>query len=433
MIKGTKFRLFLFLLLLGVSAAGIMRCFYVDSYTTLVVFVPLLLLSVRAVIRIYNRNNRKINAMFDSIAEGDYSFQFAENRGTPDERVLNTTLNRIRDILFEEKRLVLQKERYYELILNSVNTGILVLNENGSVYQKNEEVLALLGIPLLTHAAQLNRIDDKLSELFLAIQAGEKRQVTFEGERGTVTLSVRASSMEVRGSTLRILAVNEIGGDLDEREIESWIKLIRVLTHEIMNSVSPITSLSETLLEIVPPREIDLRNGLEVIRTTGRGLISFVESYRKFTRIPPPAPRLFDLKPFLERLARLMRQENPEVEIAVSVEPEDLILYADEQLTSQVILNLLKNAVQATAGGAEPRIAVTASCPSGEQVRIEVTDNGPGIPEEVLPQIFVPFFTTKEDGSGIGLSLSRQIMRLQDGSLTASSVPGRTRFVVTFR
>lgn len=431
--KGAGLRLVAFLSLLVVAAAGTTRALLTGDYVHLVLFVPLTVWSIVRTVRLYRRRGRRIGFMLDAIAAGDYAFRFPENRGSADERELNRGLNRVRDILFEERRLMLQKERYYELILDSVGTGILVLDEAGGVYQKNEAAADLLGLSILTHVNQLARADEHLPAAFNAIRAGERRQVAFTGERGPTTLSVRASEVEVRGRRLRILALSEIGGELDEREIESWIKLIRVLTHEIMNSISPITSLSETLLESVPEGADELRGGLELIRTTGRGLLGFVESYRKFTRIPPPVPRLFDLRPFLDRLARLTRQEHPGIEIAVAVDPEDLILYADEQLTGQVVLNLLKNAVAATAGTASPHVELAASCSGGEQVRIEVTDNGPGIPAEVLPQIFVPFFTTKADGSGIGLSLSRQIMRLQDGSLTASSVPGRTRFVVTFR
>lgn len=433
MIRGTKFKLILFLILLAVSVAGITRSILIANYSLLIVFVPLLAIALYYIVRVYSQNNRKIKFLFDSIAEGDYSFQFTESQGSLDEKVLHMSLNRIRDIMFEEKRQVLQKERYYEIILNSVNTGILVLNENGSIYQHNEAVLTMLGMPILTHVNQLQRIDEKLPAVFHAIQAGDKKQITFVNERGSVILTLYASAVEVRGKTLRILAVTEIGGELEEMEIESWTKLIRVLTHEIMNSISPITSLSETLLEMTPEGDSDMRSGLEVIRTTGRNLISFVESYRRFTRIPKPEPRLFDLKPFLERMIRLTEQENFDAKITLEMDPEDLILYADEKLTSQVMLNLLKNAVQATDGISDAEILVQVSCPSGEQVRIEVQDNGPGIPAEVLQQIFVPFFTTKEQGSGIGLSLSRQIMRLQDGSLTVSSVPGKTRFMATFK
>lgn len=210
---------------------------------------------------------------------------------------------------------------------------------------------------------------------------------------------------DATGQACTHLAINDINSELDDKEIDSWIRLTRVLTHEIMNSVTPITSLSDTLLSLHQNADDEIRNGLEVISTTGKSLISFVESYRKFTHIPTPEPTLFYVQKFAERMVKLARHHTdfPNITINVSVEPSDLIVYADENLISQVVLNLLKNAMQAIGcGQADGLIEVKAYCNEEEAVLIEVSNNGPIIPQEEAEHIFVPFFTTKEGGAVSG-------------------------------
>ena len=252
---------------------------------------------------------------------------------------------------------------------------------------------------------------------------------------------------------MRILALNDINSELDEMEIDSWIRLTRVLTHEIMNAVTPITSLSDTLLAITTKHTEDsqnqkgqtdayntkeeIRNGLQTISSTGKGLLAFVESYRKFTRIPTPEPSLFYVKSFIERMVELARHQYPDVrvEFLTNITPNDLILYADENLITQVVVNLLKNAMQALESDKTPdkkdRICIQAYCNEVEAIFIEISNTGPEIPQDIAEHLFIPFFTTKEKGSGIGLSISRQIMRLSGGSI--SLLPGKeTTFVLKF-
>lgn len=228
--------------------------------------------------------------------------------------------------------------------------------------------------------------------------------------------------------------MNDINSELNEKEIDSWIRLTRVLTHEIMNSVTPITSLSETLIQRADTENEEIRQGLQTISHTGKGLLTFVDSYRKFTRIPTPQPSLFYVKGFAERMTELARHQEPSSHITIRthVTPSDLLLYADENLIAQVVINILKNAIQAI--GTQPGGEILLNAYSNEQkeVILEITNNGPPIPEEIAHHIFVPFFTTKEGGSGIGLSVSRQIIRLSGGSIELHS--GReTKFVLMFR
>jgi nitrogen fixation/metabolism regulation signal transduction histidine kinase len=386
---------------------------------------------------LYRQNARKIAFMFDAIDNSDYAFKYATKGSSSDDKLVSKSLNRITQILFQAKADAVQKEKYYELIMDSVNTGIIVLDDGGYVYQTNKEALHLLGLAIFTHIKQLSRIDAALEKLLKDIQPGEKHQLSFSNERGTINLSVRVSGMTLQEKHVRIVAVNDINSELDEKEIDSWIRLTRVLTHEIMNSVTPIASLSETLLSMHSEADDNLRNGLETISTTGKGLISFVESYRKFTHIPTPNPSLFYVNRFLERMIRLTKHHIhfPLIDIRLNVEPNDLILYADENLITQVVLNLLKNAVQAIGEERNDGVVeINASVNEKEAVIIEVSNNGPAIPPEEVEHIFVPFFTTKEGGSGVGLSVSRQIMRLSGGSIALKTGPNvkKTVFVLTF-
>jgi len=250
-------------------------------------------------------------------------------------------------------------------------------------------------------------------------------------------MSIRASEMTINSVRMRIFAINDINSELDDKEIESWIRLTRVLTHEIMNSVTPITSLSETLLSLHKNADKDIRSGLEVISSTGKGLIDFVESYRKFTHLPTPQPSLFYAANLAERIVHLTQSNNtqPGTRIILSIEPLDLIIYADEKLITQVMLNLVKNAMQSVEQASDGLIQIKGYCNSDESVSLEIMDNGPGISPEMADHIFIPFFTTKEGGSGIGLSISRQIMRLHGGTLTLKSSPSKkeTSFILTFK
>jgi PAS domain S-box-containing protein len=401
--------------------------------------VVLWLYALRLTRRLYRRNAQKVAFMFDAIDNADYAFRYATTgRLSASDKLVNQSLNRITRILSRAKAEAARKEKYYELILDSVTTGIIVIDDKGYIYQTNNEALRLLGLSVFTHAKQLRRIDEALEGLMMNIQPGSKQQTTFTNERGAVHLAIRVSEITLQDKHVRIIAINDINSELDEKEIDSWSRLTRVLTHEIMNSITPITSLSDTLLSIHGDANGEIRNGLEVISATGKSLTAFVESYRKFTHIPEPRPSLFYVKKFAERMARLTTiyySNYPNITVATDVRPDDLIVYADENLIGQVVLNLLKNAIQAI-GREQPggRIEIKAYCNEKEAVMIEVSNNGPTISASEAEHIFIPFFTTKEGGSGIGLSISRQIMRLSGGSITLNSnaATGQTTFRLTF-
>ncbi len=393
--------------------------------------------AVVKIIRFHFQNIRKLTYLFDSIENGDYAFKFTEYDGSFSDNMLNMSLNRIKDILVHARMETIQREKYYAEILDRVGTGVLVINAKGNVYQINRSALRMFGLPVVTHVNQLSVIDRTVSRTILALKSGEKQQLSFSTERGVSNLSVDASEMIVRDTPLRIIAMNDVHEELDEKENESWIRLIRILTHEIMNSVAPITSISDSLLSKKESIPVSAQEGIEVIRTTSRGLVRFVESYRQLTRIPAPNCRPFYLCPFLERMRTLALQgqeKSVPVSIEIDVEPTDLLLYADEDQIGQVVLNLLKNALQALSGEGQGEIRIEAREAERGAIVVDVSDNGKGMPAEVAENVFVPFFTTKQDGSGIGLSLSRQIMRLHGGSLILKSTrPEGTVFRLTFQ
>ena len=352
--------------------------------------------------RHYRRNIKKVTFLFDAIDNGDFSFSFPTEKRFKEDKILHQSLNRIKLFLQHTREEQMDREKYYEQILNAVDTGILVVDSHDNILQHNQAALRLLDTDVLTH---MNQVKGKLKDEHLA---------------------KHETQAMLKDKHVRIIALSDVSHELSNQEVDSWIKLIRVLTHEIMNTITPVTSLSETLLTRVT-EDKDLKQGLETIHKTGTELLAFVNNYRRFTHVPQPQPALFYVEPFLERMAMLC---NHEVEISVS--PKDLLAYVDESLLSHVVTNLLKNAVEAFK---EKRklsfIRLQAYANAQESIIIDVSNNAGLIPEDVASHIFIPFFTTKPEGSGIGLSLSRQIMRVSGGSLSLHQ--DKAQGITTFR
>ena len=383
--------------------------------------------------RHYRRNIKKVTFLFDAIDNGDFSFSFPTEKGFKEDKILHQSLNRIKLFLQHTREEQMDREKYYEQILNAVDTGILVVDSHDNILQHNQAALRLLDTDVLTH---MNQVKGKLKDEHLA---------------------KHETQAMLKDKHVRIIALSDVSHELSNQEVDSWIKLIRVLTHEIMNTITPVTSLSETLLTRVT-EDKDLKQGLETIHKTGTELLAFVNNYRRFTHVPQPQPTLFYVEPFLERMALLC---NHEVEIEVS--PKDLLTYADESLLSHVVTNLLKNAVEAfngqeklsaernkqdgneqgrnkqecrsadlqSAASKKAFIHLQAYANAQESIIIDVSNNAGLIPEDVASHIFIPFFTTKPEGSGIGLSLSRQIMRVSGGSLSLHQ--DKAQGITTFR
>lgn len=381
----------------------------------LVIIVLLLVVSVAGYIRLYRhyrRNIKKVIFLFDAIDNVDFSFNFPMQGVSKNDRILHQSLNRIKAFLQHTREEQMEREKYYEKILNMVDAGIMVVDSHDNVLQHNQAALRLLDTDVLTH---LNQVREKLKDEHLS-------------KHETATM--------IKDKPVRIIAISDVSHELSNQEIDSWIKLIRVLTHEIMNTITPVTSLSETLLKELEedmhwegrfatcpnsPKEKDLRIGLETIHKTGTELLSFVNNYRRFTHVPQPQPSLFYVEPFLNRMAMLCNHE-----VSIEVAPKDLIVYADESLIAHVVTNLLKNAVEAIKEKESTEVSedkhafirIKAYANEQEAIVIDVTNNAGIIPDDIAAHIFIPFFTTKKEGSGIGLSLSRQIMRVSGGTLS---------------
>ena len=371
----------------------------------LIIIIVLFLVAVVGYIRLYRhyrRNIKKVTFLFDAIDNGDFSFNFPTEKRFKEDNILHQSLNRIKLFLQHTREEQMDREKYYEQILNAVDTGILVVDSHDNILQHNQAALRLLDTDVLTH---MNQVKEKLKDEHLA---------------------KHETQAMLKDKHVRIIALSDVSHELSNQEVDSWIKLIRVLTHEIMNTITPVTSLSETLLTRVT-EDKDLKQGLETIHKTGTELLAFVNNYRRFTHVPQPQPALFYVEPFLERMALLC---NHEVEIEVS--PKDLLAYADESLLSHVVTNLLKNAVEAFREKEKLSfIRLKAYTNVQESIIIDVSNNAGLIPEDVASHIFIPFFTTKPEGSGIGLSLSRQIMRVSGGSLSLHQ--DKAQGITTFR
>ena len=382
----------------------------------LIIIIVLLLVAVVGYIRLYRhyrRNIKKVIFLFDAIDNGDFSFNFPTEKGFKEDKILHKSLNRIKLFLQHTREEQMDREKYYEQILNAVDTGILVVDSHDNILQHNQAALRLLDTDVLTH---MNQVKGKLKDEHLA---------------------KHETQAMLKDKHVRIIALSDVSHELSNQEVDSWIKLIRVLTHEIMNTITPVTSLSETLLTRVT-EDKDLKQGLETIHKTGTELLAFVNNYRRFTHVPQPQPALFYVEPFLERMALLC---NHEVEIEVS--PKDLLVYTDESLLSHVVTNLLKNAVEAfrekeredkqecrsadlqSAASKKGFIRLKAYANAQESIIIDVSNNAGLIPEDVAFHIFIPFFTTKPNGSGIGLSLCKQLITLRGGCISATSGNGQ--------
>ena len=375
------------------------------------------------------RMRKKVAYMLDALEDKELNFRFDERRIFG--RHFNKTLNRLKNIFDKERQEIAAQEKYFGLMLDHVKTGVAVIEHNGRVTYCNNTALALLGIATFGHIRQLRTVSDSLYNAFQTVTEGNEERASYYNESGKMTIAMTASSATIGKTAVKVIAFNDISSEIAENEQQSWSKLIRVLTHEIMNTVTPIASLSETLLGFEDVSE-EVRDGLDTISQSSRGLIKFVESYRNLTRVAPPVKKAFYFREVAERVISLTREQALITgAVCTYVEKsEDILLYADEGQITQILINLVKNAIQAEAR----KIEISAEIDMSEHVIINISNDGRPISKESQEEIFVPFFTTKQEGTGIGLSLSRQIMRLHNGSLNlVQSNESLTVFRLTFR
>ena len=400
-----------------------------DITIILITAAIVILTAVIASLATAQRMRRKVNYMLDALEDKELNFRFDEKRLR--DRRFNKTLNRLRNIFDKERREIMEQEKYFGQMLDHVKTGIAVVEDDGRINYCNKTALTLLGVATLSHIRQLKTINESLYRAFETITDESELKASYYNERGKITISLTASETSIGKETVRIIAFNDISNDIAENEQQSWSKLIRVLTHEIMNTVTPISSLSETLLTLENVNE-EVKNGLSTISQASKSLIRFVESYRNLTRIAPPVKKAFYLKDLVENVLKLTSEQAlaERVSCRFIENSHDIILYADEGQITQIFINLIRNAIQAEA----KNIVISAEITPSEQTVINITNDGHPISKESQEEIFVPFFTTKQEGTGIGLSLSRQIMRMHNGSLVLTRSDSRgTVFTLVFR
>lgn len=367
----------------------------------------------------------KIDFMSDALDSGETAFRYSESRWR--NRRLNKSLNRLRSIFEAEKADIRERERYFGTMLDHVQSGVIVIDGERIDYS-NTVAKGFLGMAEISSLRQIGRISPDLANAFREASEMESR-ASFISERGTVQFSISACTARLHGKEVSIVTFNDITREMENNESESWTRLIRVLTHEIMNTVTPVASLSSALSQNLDSYSAeDIRSALGTIASSSEGLISFVQSYRSLTHISAPVRKAFYLKDLVNDSVNIAKANWPSVNVLYRELSSDVILYADYGQMSQVLNNLIKNAVQAGAGN----ISITASIDKREQTVIDIANDGEPISASGQEQLFVPFYTTKgTSGTGVGLSLCRQIVRLNGGTIKlSSSTPEATVFTI---
>lgn len=367
----------------------------------------------------------KIDFMSDALDSGETAFRYSESRWR--NRRLNKSLNRLRSIFEAEKADIRERERYFGTMLDHVQSGVIVIDGEKIDYS-NTVAKGFLGMAEISSLRQIGRISPDLANAFREASEMESR-ASFISERGTVQFSISACTARLHGKDVSIVTFNDITREMENNESESWTRLIRVLTHEIMNTVTPVASLSSALSQNLDSYSAeDIRSALGTIASSSEGLISFVQSYRSLTHISAPVRKAFYLKDLVNDSVNIAKANWPSVNVLYRELSSDVILYADYGQMSQVLNNLIKNAVQAGAGN----VSITASIDKREQTVIDIANDGEPISASGQEQLFVPFYTTKgSSGTGVGLSLCRQIVRLNGGTIKlSSSTPEATVFTI---
>jgi nitrogen fixation/metabolism regulation signal transduction histidine kinase len=400
-----------------------------------------------SLLRYVTRTNRDLNRFLLSIKHSDFSQSYTNQLKGSGFDELNTAFS---EVTKEFQQAKIEKEehfRFLQTIIDHVGIALIAFNPDGEVELINNATKKLLKIPRLGNIKDIESISSRLTDKLGSISPGDKDLVKFKQGDNLLQLSIYATGFILRQQQLTLVAMQNIQSELEEKEMISWQNLIRVLTHEIMNSITPIASLASTATGLLEDNKeckipedvneviIDVRHAVKTIEKRSKGLITFIDNYRKLTRIPKPDFKIVQVKDLFERVEILMKKqfEHHSIKFNTAVDPESLTITADPALTEQVLINLCKNSVEAVSGVSRPKIKLKAGTDGIGNPIVKVIDNGKGIAEEVAERIFIPFFTTKPEGSGIGLSLSRQIIRMHKGTIGVISTPGeRTVFKLRF-
>ena len=406
----------------------------------------IIVLQLSEIFRFVSQTNRKLTRFLESVKYSDFISGFAsDNKLGKSFKDLNIAFNEVLEAFRKARSEKEEQAQYLNTVVQQVRTGILSFDVDGNVQLINTNAKKFMGITSIKNIHELIQQNPKL---FHAINSAESGNSELYKGSNELYLTIQATELRIRGIDVKLVTLQNIQPELQKQELEAWQNLTRVLRHEIMNSITPISSLTSTLREILDHEMTktgenyelkgegadDLREGLSTIENRSKGLIKFIDAYREYTSLPKPVMQTVRLKELLEKVAQLMRQElkKTSINFELSCSSEYLTINADVEMIEQVLINLLKNAIEALAETKDPSLKLIGSY-DGTSIIVEVIDNGSGIIKEALEHIFVPFYTTKRSGSGIGLSLSRQIMQMHNGSITVESEPDvRTNFTLRF-
>ena len=419
--------------------------FQTSYYTTVFILAGIALYQAWALIHFVERTNRDLTRFLQAIRYEDFSQSFS-GRGLGSafddlKEAFNEVLNAFRKTRVEKE----ENFQYLQTVVQHVGVGLVCYDADGRIELMNNAAQRLLRRPHVHNVRELRTVSESLADTLLALRPGDRTLVKVQDDDELLQIVIHATEIRMRGESFILASVQDIQSELEEQEMEAWQKLIRVLIHEIMNSITPISSLASTVRGHFPepdgPQSLDPHTvtdvlaALETIQSRSEGLQQFVDTYRQLTRIPRPDFQICPVGELFDRVANLMQPEceRERVGLRTRVEPESLEVTADLHLVEQVLINLVRNALQALAGRDQARVELAAGLDRRGRVLIRVRDNGPGILEDVQERIFIPFFTTRQEGSGIGLSLCRQIMRQHRGAISVQSTPGReTVFTLRF-
>ncbi|MDY4249043.1 HAMP domain-containing sensor histidine kinase [Bacteroides pyogenes] len=416
-----------------ISAAAFCGMYLVFTQRAIIIGILLIVSSLflaAALVRRLNAFQMKLKLFFDAIEDKEHTLCFDGSSSDADMNELCRSLNRVNDLLGSMKKQVRQQERFYFSLFEELPDGALAWNGEGKIILANTSALRLLGIEQLVFFHQLERLYPELGKYVR--QKDKKLRSCLLTSVHHRQLSLSLNTMMLEQEVVTLLSIKDISRQLSDKESDSWNKLTRVLTHEIMNAIAPVVSLSQTLTSRPGVDEKTMR-GLSVIREQSERLLEFTSSYRKFSCLPAPRKERFSLTGLLRELSYLLQPDFERQQIRFTLNaPSEVFVSGDKKQLSQVFLNLLKNSVQALSGHNAGEILVRID--GTDPLLISFTDNGPGIPDEIREKIFVPFFSTKKEGMGIGLSLCREIIQRHEGAFYLSeSRPGRTTFTVEYK
>ncbi len=411
-------------------------------------FLIVSLYQIRLLVQYLDRSHENIASFLDSIRFDDLSYSFRTQSDDPIVRRLHQELNNALARLRNSRREKDSEFLFFRNIVMHIGIGLIVFREDGQIEIFNSAARRLLKTNHADNIDDLKEVSEPLVGIFRKLKTGGRELFRLKVGDDIIQLSVYAIELTLRGENVKLVSLQNIQSELEEKEMEAWQNLVRVLTHEIMNSVTPISSLAGIIEQelqqhmeaqqdspLTQEQLSDIHLSLQTISKRSEGLIHFVKEFRSLTSVPKPKVATIQIRTLLDELCMLHRKELAEKEItlSVSVYPEDLTVEADKNMIEQVLINLIKNAMQSFEDQENKEIVLKAYLTEKSRPVIAIRDNGTGIDPDALEKIFIPFYTTKKSGSGIGLSLSRQIMRQHQGTLTVKSTVGKgTEFFMWF-